>query len=254
MSFLIRATHSDAGQGEPLVTLFDFQARRADRSQLGTVWSRVAAWNHPAGRTRAIPIATKLIAKQHLGSRSHPDDLFRALEHALTRHRCRFQSSPASVPDAGTPGLGKVFTMTSAVLGGLGVWLPPTVVTNAELCARLETSPEWIGSRTGIAQRRVVCEGLATADLARMRGLVPDRCLVVAADVGKHTAAALVANDHGQVLGELAEFGVGRLAEAVVDVQRRVSAQSVRIGMEAAGHYHHSVANPPRPVVIRQLR
>jgi 3-oxoacyl-[acyl-carrier-protein] synthase-3 len=54
----------------------------------------------------------------------------------------------------------------SAVLVGLGSWLPPTVVTNQDLAARMDTSDAWIRSRTGILQRHVVEPGVSTADLA----------------------------------------------------------------------------------------
>jgi 3-oxoacyl-[acyl-carrier-protein] synthase-3 len=54
----------------------------------------------------------------------------------------------------------------AAVICGAGSWLPPRVVTNAELCGRLDTSDEWIFSRTGISARRVAGAGLLTSDLA----------------------------------------------------------------------------------------
>jgi 3-oxoacyl-[acyl-carrier-protein] synthase-3 len=57
-----------------------------------------------------------------------------------------------------------------AVLCGIGYWLPARVVTNAELCARLGTSPDWIVSRTGISCRRWVEPGQATSDLAVRAG------------------------------------------------------------------------------------
>lgn len=52
-----------------------------------------------------------------------------------------------------------------AVLG-LGADLPEHVVTNDDLAQVLDTSDEWIRTRTGIAQRHVVAEGEATADMA----------------------------------------------------------------------------------------
>jgi 3-oxoacyl-[acyl-carrier-protein] synthase-3 len=55
---------------------------------------------------------------------------------------------------------------TAAVLDGLGVAVPDRVVTNDELAARLDTSDEWIRTRTGIAQRRVADPAVATSDLA----------------------------------------------------------------------------------------
>jgi 3-oxoacyl-[acyl-carrier-protein] synthase-3 len=54
----------------------------------------------------------------------------------------------------------------AAVIAGLGVDLPAGVVTNEMLAQRLDTSHEWIHSRTGIAQRHVVAPGVATSDLA----------------------------------------------------------------------------------------
>lgn len=48
---------------------------------------------------------------------------------------------------------------------GTGHYVPPRVVTNADLEAQLETDHEWIVQRTGIAERRFVDEGVGTADL-----------------------------------------------------------------------------------------
>jgi hypothetical protein len=90
--------------------------------------------------------------------------------------------------------------------------------------------------------------GIAQAGyVSRIRGLAPDRCLVVPIDVGKWSAAALVADHHGQVVGELFEFdltvsGVARFMDIVGEAGRRIGAQSVRISVEAAGHHHRSVA------------
>lgn len=53
-----------------------------------------------------------------------------------------------------------------AVICGIGYWLPARVVTNAELCTRLDTSEDWILSRTGISGRRQIDPGKATSDLA----------------------------------------------------------------------------------------
>jgi 3-oxoacyl-[acyl-carrier-protein] synthase-3 len=49
---------------------------------------------------------------------------------------------------------------------GLGAHLPDRVVTNDDLAATLDTSDEWIRSRTGIAARRMAAPGEATSDLA----------------------------------------------------------------------------------------
>ncbi|MBW1597475.1 beta-ketoacyl-ACP synthase III [Streptomyces sp. JJ38] len=54
----------------------------------------------------------------------------------------------------------------AAVLCGLGGWVPPRVVDNAELSARLDTTDAWITERTGIRYRRHIEPGQATSDLA----------------------------------------------------------------------------------------
>jgi 3-oxoacyl-[acyl-carrier-protein] synthase-3 len=53
-----------------------------------------------------------------------------------------------------------------ARIAGTGSYLPKKVVTNAELVKLIDTSDEWIRSRTGIAQRHVAAEGETTTDLA----------------------------------------------------------------------------------------
>ncbi|WP_217165169.1 beta-ketoacyl-ACP synthase III [Streptomyces sp. AC512_CC834] len=54
----------------------------------------------------------------------------------------------------------------AAVICGVGAALPPHIVTNADLTARLDTTDEWIRSRTGITQRHVAGVDLSTTDLA----------------------------------------------------------------------------------------
>jgi 3-oxoacyl-[acyl-carrier-protein] synthase-3 len=53
---------------------------------------------------------------------------------------------------------------------GAGAFLPKTVLTNAELARRVDTSDEWIRERTGITQRHIVAEGEKTSDLALAAG------------------------------------------------------------------------------------
>jgi len=49
---------------------------------------------------------------------------------------------------------------------GLGEYLPERVLANADLEKMVETSDEWITTRTGIKQRRLCEKGEATSDLA----------------------------------------------------------------------------------------
>ena len=49
---------------------------------------------------------------------------------------------------------------------GCGHYLPARVVSNDELAARIDTTDEWIRTRTGIRRRHVAAEGEKTSDLA----------------------------------------------------------------------------------------
>ena len=56
--------------------------------------------------------------------------------------------------------------MIYARIAGTGSYLPEKVLTNSDLEALVDTTDEWIRSRTGIAQRHVAAEGQTTGDLA----------------------------------------------------------------------------------------
>lgn len=53
-----------------------------------------------------------------------------------------------------------------AVIRGTGHYLPARVVENADLPPHLETSDDWIVSRSGIERRHIAAEGEYTSDLA----------------------------------------------------------------------------------------
>ena len=53
-----------------------------------------------------------------------------------------------------------------AKITALGTYVPPRVFTNKDFEKIVETSDEWILSRTGIRERHVVDKGVATSDLA----------------------------------------------------------------------------------------
>lgn len=53
-----------------------------------------------------------------------------------------------------------------AAIVGIGSYLPDRVLTNADLEAMVETSDEWIATRTGIRERRVAADDQASSDLA----------------------------------------------------------------------------------------
>ena len=71
--------------------------------------------------------------------------------------------------------------LNRAKISALGTYVPPRLLTNADLEKLVETSDQWIIERTGIRERHVVDQGVATSDLAtnaatnmlKERGLQP---------------------------------------------------------------------------------
>ena len=55
---------------------------------------------------------------------------------------------------------------TRAQITSLGRYVPERVMTNADLAELVDTSDEWIRTRTGISERHVVEKGTPTSDLA----------------------------------------------------------------------------------------
>jgi 3-oxoacyl-[acyl-carrier-protein] synthase-3 len=82
-----------------------------------------------------------------------------ALEDGLARRGDGVASRPRRTRARSAPAL-------AAVLDGIGVALPPRVRSNSEFSASLDTSDEWIRSRTGIVERRIAEPDVASSDLA----------------------------------------------------------------------------------------
>lgn len=103
---------------------------------------------------------------------------------------------------------------TRAVVTGVGHYLPDRVVENAEFEATLDTSDDWIRSRSGIERRHFAAEGQTTSDLATRAaraaladaGVAPDDvdALIVATSTADFTfpsAATMVQAQLGMTSG-----------------------------------------------------
>ena len=70
-----------------------------------------------------------------------------------------------------------------AKISALGTYVPPRLLTNADLEQMVDTNNEWIMTRVGIRERHIVDKGVATSDLAveasrkalAQRGMEPDQ-------------------------------------------------------------------------------
>jgi 3-oxoacyl-[acyl-carrier-protein] synthase III len=56
-------------------------------------------------------------------------------------------------------------------IAGLSTYVPPRILSNADLERMVETSDEWIQQRTGIRERHIVDNGMATSDMAKEASL-----------------------------------------------------------------------------------
>ena len=76
-----------------------------------------------------------------------------------------------------------VIALRPVKISGLATYVPPKVLSNADLEKMVDTSNEWILQRTGIRERHIVDDGVATSDLAkeaaigamRQAGVSPDQ-------------------------------------------------------------------------------
>ena len=74
-----------------------------------------------------------------------------------------------------------------AKISALGTYVPPQVLTNQDLEKMVDTTDEWILTRTGIRERHVLAKGLGTSDMCveaakkclAARGIGPDELEVI---------------------------------------------------------------------------
>ncbi len=75
--------------------------------------------------------------------------------------------------------------MYGAIIAGTGSYLPEKILTNFELEELVDTSDEWIQTRTGIKERRIAENGVITSDMAAQAALrALEAAQVSAQDVG----------------------------------------------------------------------
>ena len=102
---------------------------------------------------------------------------------------------------------------------GVGSCVPQTIVTNNDLATRLDTSDEWIRSRTGIRERRIAGDDESTSDLAigaARRAL--DDAKVSAAEIGLIIVATCTPDMPMPSVGAMVQRALGAGSAAAFDV------------------------------------
>src|SRR5580700_4542995 len=83
-------------------------------------------------------------------------------------------------------------TQRTVSIIGTGSYVPEKVLTNADLSRMVDTSDEWITTRTGIKERRIAAKDEFTSDMAtkaaqramKMAGVIADQIdLVIVATI-----------------------------------------------------------------------
>jgi 3-oxoacyl-[acyl-carrier-protein] synthase III len=134
----------------------------------------------------------------------------------------------------------------SVRISGWGMYAPERVLTNAELERVVDTSDEWIRSRTGIRERRVAAAHETTATLSAIAG---KRAIAVAGlqpdDIDLILVATLTPDYWMPSTGALVKEAIGNTKAAAMDVMAACSgfvyAYSSADAYLRAGMFRHAL-------------
>ncbi|MFK7937910.1 MAG: beta-ketoacyl-ACP synthase III [Roseovarius sp.] len=109
---------------------------------------------------------------------------------------------------------------TRAVVTGVGHYLPDRIVPNSEFEATLDTTDEWIRSRSGIERRHFAAEGQTTSDLAiRAAQAAMDHAGVTADQIDGIIVATSTPDLTFPSVGTMVQKGLGMERGFAFDVQ-----------------------------------
>src|SRR5947207_10633336 len=118
---------------------------------------RMAFASSPTGRAR------RLRSKTRCGWQSSPLNT-KSIRILSTRFSVIMKRQPRSSPRRAKPG-------RSVSIIGTGSYTPEKILTNAHLSRMVDTSDEWITTRTGIKERRIAAKNETTSDMATKAAL-----------------------------------------------------------------------------------
>jgi len=110
------------------------------------------------------------------------------------------------------------------IITGTGHYVPPRVVTNADLEKKINTSDEWIKERSGIQERRWVEPGTGTSDLAvEAAKKAIERAGIDKNDIDFIIAATLSPDHYFPGIGVLVQAKLGLSTIGALDVRNQCS-------------------------------
>ncbi len=114
--------------------------------------------------------------------------------------------------------------MMGSVIVGSGVALPPHVVTNDDLARVMDTSDEWIRSRTGVERRHLVAPGVGSVALAAeaVEAALADAG-VAASDVDLLVNATMTPDAYAPGNAPMVQHAAGLGTGAAFDIRQQCS-------------------------------
>lgn len=149
------------------------------------------------------------------------------------------------VPDVVPTGSGCLVSLPrGATISGVGVHVPPRVVSNEELSRTLDTSDEWIRQRTGIRQRHVAGPDECASTLAVPAALAALREAGVAPESVDLVMVASISHDQAMpATAARVAYMIGAANAGAIDVSAGCSglvyALSLASALVAAGVHDH---------------
>src|ERR1700753_2430113 len=92
--------------------------------------------------------------------------LLRCFCRSIGRRPFQFRPKLLTILDYPSDLENNLANLVRAKISALGTYVPPRLLTNADLEKMVETTNDWIIERTGIRQRHIVDKGMATSDMA----------------------------------------------------------------------------------------
>ena len=106
------------------------------------------------------------------------------------------------------------------VIAGTGSYLPEKIITNADLAKMVDTTDEWIVSRTGIRERRMAAPEEATSDLATNAARAAlEMAEVDPADLDLIVVATLTPDHHFPSTAGFVQRNLGAVKAAAFDLE-----------------------------------
>lgn len=116
------------------------------------------------------------------------------------------------------------FHPRTCAFAAVGAYVPEKILTNADLEKMVDTTDEWIKSRTGIEQRRIACEGEFTSDMAaKAARIAMERASVTAEEIDLIIVATITPDMMFPSTACLVQQKIGARRAAAFDIEAACS-------------------------------